>query len=84
VNVLNGEVVVRRSRAVVHRFVPCPSSPFIEHYVAHHAHTLCPCVKNVVGLRALRVADEHHWSALVVELADVAKLLAEREAAEDP
>jgi hypothetical protein len=37
----------------------------------------------VVGLRALRVADEHPWSAPVVELADVAKLLAECEAAED-
>jgi hypothetical protein len=45
--------------------------------------TRCPWVKNVVGLRALRVADEHPWSAPVVELADVAKLLAECEAAED-
>jgi hypothetical protein len=47
------------------------------------AHTLCPWVKNAVGLRALCVADEHSWSATVVELANVAKLLAEREAAED-
>jgi hypothetical protein len=46
--------------------------------------TRCPWVKNVVGLRALRVADEHPRSAPVIELADVAKLLAEREAAEDP
>jgi hypothetical protein len=84
VDVLDGEVVVRQSRAVVHRFVPCPSSPFVEHYVARHAHTLCHWVKNVVGLRALRVADEHTWSAPVVKLADVAKLLAERETAEDP
>jgi hypothetical protein len=84
VDVLDGEVVVRRSRAVVHRFVPCPSSPFVEHYVACRAHTLCPWVKNEVGIRAIRVADEHPWGAPVVELADVAKLLGEREAAEDP
>jgi hypothetical protein len=38
----------------------------------------------VVGLRALRVADEHPRSAPIIELADVVKLLAEREAAEDP
>jgi hypothetical protein len=84
VDILDGEVVVRRSRAVVHRFVPYPSSLFVEHYVTHRAHTLYPWVKNVVGLRALRVADEHPCSAPVVELADVAKLLAEYEAAEDP
>jgi hypothetical protein len=84
VDVLDGEVVLRRSRAVVHRFVPCPSSPFVEHYVARRAHTLCPWVKNAVGLRALRVADEYPWSAPVVELADVANLLAECEAVEDP
>jgi hypothetical protein len=84
VDVLDGEVVVRWSRAVVHRFVPCPSSPFVEHYVARRAHMLCPWVKNAVGLQALRVADEHPWSAPVVELADVAKLLAECEAVEDP
>ncbi len=41
-------------------------------------------VENAVGLRALRVADENPWGAPVVELADVAKLLGEREAAEDP
>jgi hypothetical protein len=63
---------------------PCPSSPFVEHYVTRRAHTLCPWVKNAVGLRALRIADENSWSAPVVELADVAKLLAEREAAEYP
>jgi hypothetical protein len=57
--------------------VPCSSSPFVEHYAARRAHTLCPWVKNVVGLRALRIADEHLWSAPIVELA-------EREAAEDP
>jgi hypothetical protein len=84
VDVLDGEVVVRRSQAVVHRFVPCPSSPFVEHYVTCRAHTLCPWVKNAVGLRALRVADEHPWSAPVVELADVAKLLTVCEATEDP
>jgi hypothetical protein len=64
--------------------VPYPSSPFVEHYIARCAHTLCPWVKNAVGLRALRIADEHPWSAPVVELADVAKLFAECEAAEDP
>jgi hypothetical protein len=84
VDVLDGEVVVRQSRAVVHRFVPCPSSPFVEYYVTRRAYTLCLWVKNAVGLRALRVTDEHPWSAPVVEPADVAKLLAEREAAEDP
>jgi hypothetical protein len=84
VNVLDGEVIVRLSRAVVHRFVSCQSSPFIEHYVVRCVHTLCPWVKNAVGLRALRIADEHPRSAPVVKLADVAKFLAEREAAEDP
>jgi hypothetical protein len=64
--------------------VPCPPSPFVEHYVARCAHTLCPWVKNAAGLRALHVADEHTWSAPIVELADVAKLIAECEAAEDP
>jgi hypothetical protein len=64
--------------------VPCPPSPFVEHYVARRAHTLCPWVKNAAGLRALHVADEHTWSAPIVELADVAKLIAECEAAEDP
>jgi hypothetical protein len=34
-------VVVRRSHAVVYRLVPCPSSPFIKHYIARRAHTLC-------------------------------------------
>jgi hypothetical protein len=84
VDVLDGEVVVRRSRAVVHRLVPCPSSPFVEHYITRRAYTLCFLVKDVVGLRALRVANEHPWGAPVVELADVAKLLGEHEAAEDP
>jgi hypothetical protein len=84
VNVLDGEIVVRRSRAVIHRFVSCPSSPFVEHYVVRRAHTLCLWVKNVVGPRALRVTDEHPQSAPVIELADVAKLLSEREAAKDP
>jgi hypothetical protein len=83
VDVLDGEVVIHSSRAVVHRFVPCPSLPFVEHYVVRRAHTLCPWVKNAVGLQALRVADELPWSAPVIELADVAKLLAEREAVED-
>jgi hypothetical protein len=47
------------------------------------AHMLCLCIKNAVGLQALRIADEHPRSAPVVELADVAKLLAEREAAKN-
>jgi hypothetical protein len=25
---------------------PCPSSPFVEHYVTRSAHTQCPWVKN--------------------------------------
>jgi hypothetical protein len=84
VGVLNGEVVVRQSQAVVHHFVPCSFSPFVEHYITHRAHTLCLCVKNAVGLRALRVADEHPRGAPIVELADVVNLLGERDAAEDP
>jgi hypothetical protein len=84
VDILDGEVVVRQSRVVVHRLVPGPSSPFVEHYVARRAHMLCSWVKDVVGLRALRIANGHTWGAPVVELADVAKLLGEREAAEDP
>jgi hypothetical protein len=84
VDVLDGEVVIHQSRAVIHWFVPCPSPPFVKYYVACRAHTLYPWVKNVVGLQALRVADEHPWSAPVVELVDVAKLLDEREAAKDP
>jgi hypothetical protein len=50
VDVLDGEVVIRRSRVVVHLFVPCPSSPFIEHNVARRAHMLCPWIKNALGL----------------------------------
>jgi hypothetical protein len=84
VDVLDGEVVVRRSRSVVHRLVPSPSSPFVKHYVVCHTHTLCPWVKNVIGLRALRVANEHPRSTLVIEFANVAKLLGERKATEDP
>jgi hypothetical protein len=53
--------------------VPCPSSPFVEHYVTRRVHMLCPWVKNAVGFRALRVADEHPRDAS-----------GEREAAEDP
>jgi hypothetical protein len=84
VEVLDSEVVVRRSRAVVHRLVPRPSSAFVEHNIARGAHTLCLRVEDAVGFRALGVADEHSRSAPVVELADVAKLLGEREAAKDP
>ena len=84
VDILDSEVVVRRSRAIVHCLVPHPSSPFVEHNIVRRAHTLCLWVEDAVGLRALRVADEHSRSAPIVELADVAKLLGEREAAEDP
>ena len=83
VDVLDGEVV-RRSRAVVHRLVPRPSSPFVEHNVARRAHTLCLRVEDAVGLRALQAANVHPRGASVVEFADVAKFLGEREAAEDP
>jgi hypothetical protein len=83
-DVLDGEVVVRQSRVVVHRLVPCPSSTFVKHYVARRSHTLCSWVKDVVGLRGLRVANEHPRGAPVVELVDVAKLLGEREAVKDP
>jgi hypothetical protein len=58
---------------------PHPSSNTTSHVV----RTSCPWVKNAVGLPTLRVADEHPWSAPVVELADVAKLLAEREIVKD-
>jgi hypothetical protein len=69
-----------------------PSSTALSHAHPHPSlnttscvvRTRCPSVKNAVGLRALHVADEHPRSAPVVELADVAKLLDEREAAEDP
>jgi hypothetical protein len=44
---------------------------------------MCLWVKDAVGFRALRVADEYSRRAPVVELANVAKLLGEREAAED-
>jgi hypothetical protein len=74
------------------RELPTPPAPSkwtystmkLSYVGARRANTLCPWVKNAVGLRALRVADEHPWSALVVELADVAKLLTECEATEDP
>jgi hypothetical protein len=42
VGVLDGKFIVRQSRVIVHRFVPCPSSPFVEHYVMRRMHTLCP------------------------------------------
>ena len=40
VDVLDSEVIVHWSRAVVHRLVPRPSSPFVEHNVARRAHTV--------------------------------------------
>jgi hypothetical protein len=69
-------VGVEPSSTALSHVHPRPSSRVVR--------TRCPWVKNAVDLRALRVADEHPWSASVVELADVAKLLAEREAAKDP
>jgi hypothetical protein len=38
----------------------------------------------VIGLQALCVANEHPRSTLVIEFANVAKLLGERKATEDP
>jgi hypothetical protein len=48
-----------------------------------HLRVTTPGRFDAVGLRVLRVANEHPWGAPVVELADVAKLLGEGEAAED-
>jgi hypothetical protein len=83
VEVLNSEVVVCRSQAVVHHLFPRPSPAFIEHNIVRSTHMLCLRVEDAAGLRALCVADEHSRSAPVIELADVAKLLGEREAAKD-
>jgi hypothetical protein len=47
------------------------------------AHTLCHRVEDAVGLHAIRVADEDPQSALIIELAYVAKLLDECDAVED-
>ena len=82
-DVVDDEVSESRSRAVVHRLVPGPASPFVEHDVPGDADALCRRVGDAVGLDALRVADEDPWRASVVELADVVELLGEREAAED-
>jgi hypothetical protein len=60
-----------------------PTSPLVEHNVSRDAHTLCHRVEDEVGLHAIRVADEDPGSAPVVELAGVAKLLNECNAAED-
>ena len=82
-DVVDNEVSESRSRAVVHRLVPGPASPFIKHDVPGDADTLCCRVEDAVGLDAQRVADEDPWRALVVELADVVELLGEGETAED-
>jgi hypothetical protein len=73
------DVRVEPSSTALSHIHPRPSSNTTSRVVP----TLCPWVKNAIGLRALRVADEHPWSAPVVELADVAKLLTECEATED-
>jgi len=83
VDVVDDEVSESRSRAVVHRLVPGPASPFVEHDVPGDADALCCRVEDEVGLDALRVADEDPWRAPVVELADVVELLGEGERAED-
>jgi hypothetical protein len=61
-----------------------PSTALSHIHPRPSSNTLCPWIKNVIGLRALHIADEHPWSAPVVELANMAKLLAKCEAAEDP
>jgi hypothetical protein len=73
-------VGVEPSSTALSQAHPRPSSNTTSRVV----HTRCPWVKNAVSLRDLSVADEHPQSAPVIELADVAKLLGEREAAEDP
>jgi hypothetical protein len=73
-------VGVEPSSTVLSDAHPGPSSNTMS---TRRAHT-CAWVKNTVGLRALRIANEHSRSAPIIELADVAKLLAEHEAAEDP
>jgi hypothetical protein len=67
VNVVDDEVSESRSRAVIHRLVPSPASPFVEHDVPRDADALCRRVEDAVGLDALRVADENPRRAPVVE-----------------
>lgn len=43
----------------------------------HHAHTLIHLVKDEVGLRSLRVADEDPSLLAILKLADVDQLLDE-------
>jgi hypothetical protein len=83
VNVVDDEVSESQSRAVVHRLVPSPASPFIEHDVPRDANALCHRVKDAIGLDALRVADEDSRRALVVELADMVELLGKGKTVED-
>jgi hypothetical protein len=83
VDVVNDEVSKSQSQAVVHRLVPSPASPFVEHDVPGDADVLCRRVEDAVGLNALRVVDEDPWRALVIELADVVELLSESEIAKD-
>jgi hypothetical protein len=83
VDVVDYKVSESQSRAVVHRLVPSPASPFVEHDVMGDADVLCRRIEDAVGLDALRVANEDPWHAPVVELADVVELLGGHEAAED-
>jgi hypothetical protein len=62
---------------------PTPNLSLVKHNIAREAHMMCNRVEDAVGLNTIRVAYEDPWSAPVVELADVAKLLDERDAAED-
>ncbi len=82
-DVVDDEVSEHRSRAVVHRLVPSPTSPFVEHDVPRNADALRCRVEDAVGLDALRIADEDSRRAPVVELADVVELLGEGETAKD-
>ena len=82
-NVVDDEVSESRSQAVVHRLVPGPASPFVEHDVPGDVDALCCRVEDAVGLDAFRVADEDPWRAPVVELANMVELLGEGETAED-
>jgi hypothetical protein len=53
VKVVNDEVFESRSRAIVHRLVPSPASPFVEHDVPRDVDALCRRVEDAVGLDAL-------------------------------
>jgi hypothetical protein len=82
VDVVDDEVVVRRSRHVIHHLAPRPASSFIEHDVVRHPHTLCHWIEDAVAFHTFVVADEHSRSASIIKLADVVQLLDVDEGAE--